>query len=207
MQDILNNLTAFFANSPDWVGYTLLTVWLLLESAGIPLPNEIVLLFAGFLANQGFYNLEQVIFFSILGSMMGVVISYAMGYTLGDKIISMIATTKAYASHRESVQDWLHKKSLGIFIFTRFIPFVRVYISFFAGLNKINPLRFFIESFIGTTIWNIGLVTIGYFVGSEYARILAFFHKYTLYAVAVLILIIAGYVYFHFFYGKEKDIK
>lgn len=207
MEHILDNLTGFFAQSPDWIGNVLLALWLGLESAGIPLPNEIALIFAGFLANQGFYDLEEVVFFAIFGSMLGVTVSYMLGYTLGDKIIARVANAKSYASHRESIQDWLHKKSVGIFVFTRFIPFVRTYISFFAGLNKINPIRFFIESFIGTAIWCAGFITIGYFVGEEYPKFLAFFHKYTPYAMAVIVLVIAGYIYSHFFYGKEKNIK
>lgn len=208
MAEFLNSLVEFFKQIPEGLSYLLLGLYMGLESSGIPLPNEVVLLFAGYLAHADVFNIYTVIFVAIFGSMAGVLASYYLGYFLGDRVFNKLPKPPLLTPARQhEIDHWLHKKSFGVFVFTRFIPFVRTYISIFAGINKVNPVRLLIESFIGTVIWCSGFLSLGFFLGEEWEKILEFFHKYTLLALIIIVFAVSIYVYFHFFHNPENGNK
>lgn len=206
MADLLNNLIGFFQQIPTGISYLMLLIYMALESSGIPLPNEVILLFAGFLAHEHIFNIYTLITLSITGSMIGVAGSYYLGYFLGERVFKKFPAPPFLTPEKQhQIDHWLHKKSIGVFVFTRFMPFIRTYISIFAGINKVNPLRLFIESLIGTMIWCSGFLALGFFVGEEWEKILRFFHKYTPLALIIVIFGVSLYIYFHFFYNKDTD--
>ena len=71
----------------EFLGYPGITLLMILESMVVPLPSELVMPFAGFLAEKGKMNLWLIIFFSSLGSLLGSLISYYLGYYGGKRFV------------------------------------------------------------------------------------------------------------------------
>jgi membrane protein DedA with SNARE-associated domain len=156
------------ATATAWVnayGYAAVFVLMLMESATLPIPSEVVLPLAGFLASKGSLNLYLVIAVATLASMIGSVIDYAIGYYLGKEVV--YKHLQIFHVKRKTLDDfdvWFAKNGGAAVFLTRFIPVLRTVINFPAGFAKMDLKKFLTYTFVGVLIWNIVLVTFGYYV-------------------------------------------
>lgn len=147
-----------------WVhayGYAAVFILMLLEAASFPVPSEVVLPLAGHLL----HNLYLVIAVATLGSMIGSVIDYAIGYYLGKEVV--YKHLRFFHIKRQTLDNfdtWFEKNGLAAVFFTRFIPILRTIINFPAGFAKMNLKKFLAYTFVGALIWNIVLVIFGFYV-------------------------------------------
>jgi membrane protein DedA with SNARE-associated domain len=176
------------------LGYAGVFVLMFLESTAVPIPAELVMPFAGFLAASGRFSLLLVILVAGLGSLAGSLLSYAVGRYGG---IALIRRYGKYVLLDErdlkETQGWFSRRGEKTILFGRLIPVVRHLISIPAGVGKMELKRFCLYTFVGATLWNGFLAYLGYVLGQNWEMVRQYTEPFS-YAVAILLL--AGVIWF-----------
>ena len=165
---MFESLFALFLNNLNYFSIFLLMA---VESSFIPFPSEIIMIPAGFLASTGNLNLYLVIFFGILGSIVGAVINYAIGKYLGREIIlkhkKLLFINE---KHLHTTEKYFKKSGAKTTFFGRLIPVIRQYISIPAGFANMHFGKFILFTAIGAGIWTAFLAILGYSIGLSAAQ-------------------------------------
>ncbi len=183
-------------------GYLGVFLLMAAESTMVPLPSELVMPFAGYLAYTGKFNFVYVIFISGLGTVFGSLVSYYIGEYGGEPFLEKYGK---YLLINKKDLEWTHKWFTNhgektIFI-SRFIPVVRHLISIPAGIAEMNIKRFTIFTFLGGFLWNTFLAYLGYLLGQNWTLV----HHYTKpLSYVVVVLLIAGVVFFVYKHVYKK---
>lgn len=187
----------------DSLRYLGIVIGMAIESTFIPLPSEVVLIPAGILWFEGKMNPLLIVLSSILGTCIGAYFTYFLGEKLG---ATFFKKYHKYFFLNESRLDKINLffnrfGSMSIF-FGRLILGVRHYISFPAGFAKMNKTKFILYTALGSGIWSLILVVLGYFLGEKMYLIKSYVFQITL-AILILILLIAIYYIFRFYFEFE----
>ena len=156
----------------DWylsnINYFTITVLMAIESSFVPLPSELVIPPAAYLAVEGKLNLWLIIFFSTIGCVLGALFNYILSFYLGRKIIYALAGSRwarIFFITPEKVQHaeryFLKNGNTSTFI-GRLLPGIRHLISIPAGLSKMNLKKFIIYTALGSALWNAILAIMSY---------------------------------------------
>jgi membrane protein DedA with SNARE-associated domain len=135
-----------------------------------PIPSEVILPFAGFLARQGSLNVVLVLIAATLGSLLGAVLLYVLGRTLGEERAIRLLSRLPLVDESDfrTAADWLRRHGRSAVFFGRLIPLVRSVISLPAGATRMPFAVFALFTLAGTLAWNLVLVGAGYLLGSQY---------------------------------------
>lgn len=175
--------------------YAFVLLWLAAESAGLPLPDEAVLLTLGFLAHRGTVSLVPLILCAVVGSAVGAAISYQIGYALGRPVVARIAARVGVSEGRlTEAEAWVRKRGgIGVFL-TRVIPFARNLASYAAGIASIPPRIFYPAMLLGALVWCATVTSVGDALGAHYAAILRLGPAGLLIGGGLLVLAVVGWV-------------
>ena len=140
-----------------------------LESACIPLPSEVIMPFAGYLASTGRFSLLGAATIGALGCNLGSTIAYYIAVKGGRKAI---ARWGAYVLIRPSDIDYAERffarYGAAAVLISRLLPVVRTFISVPAGLARMPMLKFQLYTFVGSWPWCFGLAYIGFVLGKNW---------------------------------------
>lgn len=151
------------------LGY--LGVWsiLFLES-GVPffffLPGDSLLFTAGFLASQGFLHVGVLVVGGLIAAIVGNMVGYEIGRRFGMKLFSKGDTRFIKVAHLEMTQRFYEKHGRMTIIMARFMPIVRTFAPFLAGMVRMNYREFLIYTIVGAVLWVAGLSVLGYLAGN-----------------------------------------
>jgi membrane protein DedA with SNARE-associated domain len=176
-----------FSTILDWymsnMNYWTITILMAIESTFVPLPSELVLPPAAWLASQGELNLFLIILFATVGCCLGATINYILSYTLGRTIIYGLADSKLakmFFINREKLEKaenyFIENGNTSTFV-GRLVPGIRHLISIPAGLAKMEFKRFIFYTFAGSMLWNTILALLGYFFGKNQDLLMRYFHE------------------------------
>lgn len=144
-------------------GYAGLFLMVMIESTVVPVPSELVLPFAGALAAQGRMSLPLVFAMNSLGALVGSGLSYWFGASGGKPLLlkygKYILVRPADVAKTE---DYFARHGKATVLIARFVPVVRHIISIPAGVARMPLVPFFVQTFIGATLWGGMLILIGY---------------------------------------------
>jgi len=164
-----------------------------LESMIAPVPSEAVMPFVGFMVVDGKWNLWASIAATSIGSIIGSLLSYLMGYYGGKPLVLKVGKYLLLNQHDlERTERFFHQRSGTKWLFiSRFIPVVRHFISIPAGMGRMPMAPFLIATFIGATIWNTILLVMGMWLRERWTIIQTYSHKidYVIVAGAVVFII------------------
>jgi membrane protein DedA with SNARE-associated domain len=167
-----------------------------MESSILPVPSELVMPPAGYLAQQGVMNPWIAIAAGTIGSLAGAYANYFASLYLGRPLILkygkyvLIPPDKFYRVER----FFLRHGEISTFI-GRLLPVVRHLISIPAGLSRMNHLRFSAYTLLGAFIWCSILTWIGYLIGHNQELIMAYSKQAVLWVIAGCCLLLAGYLW------------
>lgn len=155
------------------LNYWTITLLMAIESSFIPLPSEIVVPPAGYMAaSTGEMNIFLVILFSTLGCVIGALVNYGLAYWLGRPIVYKFANSRLghlFMLNEQKIYKsesfFQHHGSISTFI-GRLMPAVRHLISIPAGLARMKLSNFIIFTALGSLIWNSILAVAGYYFAS-----------------------------------------
>lgn len=186
------------------LGYAGLAVGLVVDSAGVPIPSEILIPAAGILVRQGRMDMMAVILVGTVAQTAGAVLAYWLGSTGG------LALAEKYGkyiffSHRELAitHRWFEKYGDKLTFVGRCLPVIRTYIGFPAGVARMPFGRFLAASFAGSALWTIFLAILGYQVGDHLEEIEAVFKRFNIVIVGLLVIGAIWYVKRHLKAGKS----
>jgi membrane protein DedA with SNARE-associated domain len=190
-------------------GYPGIFILMTMESMVFPVPSEAVMPFAGFLIVDGQFSFSGVIAASTIGSIVGSLISYSIGFYGGKPFIQKFGKYLLLNVHHLEVSEKFFAKRGDITILiSRFIPIVRHLISIPAGFGKMNIWKFSIYTIIGAGCWNAFLTYVGYSLKNNWSEVMKYSHIIDL--VVVGVLGIAGIYYMYKIISslsKEKASK
>jgi len=169
-------------------GYLAVFALMLAESACIPIPSELIMLFGGALASGavagGHLNLAGVIVAGIVGNVAGSYLAYFAGSYGGQAALHRWGRRIRLREHDlDRATAWFEKYGPAAVGFGRCLPVIRTFISLPAGIARMNPVRFGLYTVIGCIPWTAALGWAGYAVGSKWDSIANDFHGPT-YAIA-----------------------
>ncbi len=180
-------------------GYLGIFILMTLESALIPIPSEITMPFAGFLAAQGSLSFTLVVFAGAIGNLMGSLIAYYIGYFLEENVI--LKNVKKYGKFvlisehdLEKANKWFGKYGDRIVFLSRLLPAVRTFISLPAGIFEMNIWKFSIYTFIGSLIWSLFLTYIGFYFQSRWNVLEQYFRKFDFLILGVIVILVLLYL-------------
>jgi membrane protein DedA with SNARE-associated domain len=188
-------------------GYITLFIGMVLESMMFPLPSEAILPFSGFLIEEGKFTFPLAICIATLGSLVGSTLSYLIGYYLGKPFIAAFGKYFLIQDEDMEMTERYFQKNGELTIFvSRFIPVVRHLISIPAGIAKMDFRKFFVLTLIGAGLWNSILTYVGYRLKQKWQMIMAYSKQIDIVVVALLVTLIALYVYRHLRRSKKPKI-
>jgi len=191
-------LAQYITRFMESTGYITVFITMTMESMIFPIPSEAVMPFAGFLVAEGKFTFFLVILFSTLGSFIGSMISYAIGYYSEKALIHKYGKFLLLDPEElEATEKFFNKYGDMTIFISRFIPVVRHLISLPAGFAQMNIYKFAIFTVIGAGLWNSFLAYTGFYLKSNWDVVM----KYSKIIDIAVILILAGlfayYIYRH----------
>lgn len=133
---------------------------------GFFLPGDSLLFVAGFLASQEFFSLPVLLLGIFLSGVLGNVFGYEFGRRIGPKIFSREDSLIFKKAHALKAQAFYDKHGPKTIVLARFMPIVRTFAPIIAGVANMRYRTFFIYNLIGSLVWTLGLVLMGYSLGS-----------------------------------------
>jgi membrane protein DedA with SNARE-associated domain len=189
--EILRPLAEFITSVISSLGYGGIFFLMILESALIPIPSEIIMPFSGFLVSSGKLGSVGVILAGSLGNLVGSVITYYLGIRLGRAFLIKYGKYILFRVHHLVWTEQLFQKYGDKISFVgRLLPGVRTYISLPAGIGKSNFIRFVVYTLVGSIIWN-SLLTYG---GIQLGRSWQHIDKYSGYLDIIAVVATAVFI-------------
>lgn len=180
------------------VGYPGIVLLMFIESTFIPLPSELVIPPAGYLISQNQMSWAGVILSGTVGSVLGALFNYAIAVFFGRPFILKYGKYFGVSqNHFEKGETFFLKHGHISTFIGRLILGVRHYISFPAGLCRMNLLEFSFFTAFGAGIWVWVLAYIGYFVGNNKEKILEVSRQWSVYVIIGCVLLILAYILWH----------
>jgi membrane protein DedA with SNARE-associated domain len=164
-------------------GYLAVFVLMLLGSACVPIPSEVVMAFGGALASEAFatnalgdpgaqLGLVTVIVVGVVASMIGSWIAWGAGYAGGRPLIDRFGRYLLLRPHEvDRAHEWFERHGEAAVFFARLIPLVRAFISLPAGVARMSFGRFTLYTFLGIVPWTVGLAIAGYSLGQRWDQV------------------------------------
>jgi membrane protein DedA with SNARE-associated domain len=180
------------------LGYPGIFLLMAMESSIIPIPSELVMPPAGYLAQQGQMNMLVVILCGTAGSLAGAYANYFTAHYLGRPLLLKYGkyvwiTEEKFAKVERFFRD---HGEVSTFV-GRLLPVVRHLISLPAGLSGMNHVKFSLYTLAGAGLWVTVLTFIGYFIGMNRELIMRYSHHALIGAVVLSMVIIILYVRSH----------
>jgi Uncharacterized membrane-associated protein len=196
-EKIIAVLVQFITHVIDVGGYAGLVALMGIESACIPLPSEIIMPFAGYLAYLGHMNLFLAATAGAIGCNAGSVIAYWIGAAGGRPLVERYGRWVLMSHHDlDRMTHFFNKYGSITVLVARLLPVVRTFIAFPAGIAKMPQLRFHIYTFVGSWPWCYALAYVGMKLGERWEtdpRFHEWFHRFH---VVVEVALIAGIIWF-----------
>jgi membrane protein DedA with SNARE-associated domain len=176
----------------QWVtsgGLFIVLVLMVVNSCGLPFPSEVIMPVAGVLAATGHFNIVAVIVAGVAGSVIGALIAYSLARRFGRPLLLGPGRRIGISpGHLDLADRWFARFGLPTVFFGRMLPVISTYISFPAGLAKVQPVWFAVLTLLGSTVWVTFLAVLGYEVGANYTNVAGPIGKVAI-GIAVLVVI------------------
>lgn len=176
--------------------------------AGLPIPDEALMAYAGFLVSQGKLSYFYTIMVAFLGTSCGVTIGYALGRTLGNPFIKKYALKiRINPDDIQNAEKFYNQYGRYALFIGYFIPGVRHLTAISAGTSLMPYSIFALFAYTGGLIWTIALVSLGYVLGEKWHQVYMYTHRFIIPLVLVIMIIFMIYFYWkRLKAGRNKDI-
>lgn len=195
----------FLASLYGWLGYGGVMVAMAIESAMIPLPSELILPFAGFLVSdltaiepltRGPWDFWVVVVAATIGNTIGSVIGYYIGAWGGRPFLERWGKYLLIRPHEIELADhFFQKYGSATAFFSRLLPIVRTFISFPAGVARMNLFKFIVYSTAGAFIWSAALVWAGMQLGARWTDIRHALEPFDLLIAIIVVLLVVLFIW------------
>ncbi|MFF5179359.1 DedA family protein [Micromonospora sp. NPDC000316] len=200
-------LTGWVAMVIEAMGPLGVALLVALESIIPPIPSEIVLAMAGFLAHEGQFNVFLVVLTATVGSLVGALALYWLGAALGEERL------KRWLDHiplvdrddLERADRWFERHGRWAVLIGRVVPVVRSLVSVPAGANRMPLGEFILLTTIGSGVWNGLVVGAGYLLGSRWQDVGRYSDWFNYAIIAVFVVMLASWALRKIRRRRERD--
>ena len=149
--------------------YPALVVLLMLGIVGLPIPDETLLVFVGYLCFKGDLSMPISIVSAVLGSACGITISYGLGQFFGSRVMTTLAPPLHIDEPRFlAAQRWVKRWGTYALCVAYFVPGLRHLGAFAAGASGLRYPTFAVFAYAGALMWVATFITAGYLLGEEW---------------------------------------
>lgn len=180
----------------DKAGYLGISLGLIADSCGLPLPSEAILGLSGSLARTGRFDLLIVIIIGSVAQTAGAYLAYQIGYYGGEPFVRRYGKYVLISHHDlDKAKAWFDKHGEAAILGSRLLPIIRTYISFPAGVAGMKQSRFLRDSLLGSTIWSIILASAGFALGNQWRKFYNILHWLDYVIVVTVVVFIIRFIY------------
>lgn len=191
------------AGLPAALLYLVIVVWLIAESAAVPIPNEAILLFSGFLVGIGHLNIFIALAASIVGTCGGATLAWWIAHTFGPPGVRKVGRYVFLTPDRlAAAERFFHRRGPAMIFIARLTPIIRTVVSYPAGLAGMRYRPFLLATAAGCAIWNALVLLVGRAAGEHWTDLFERYHTPVLLAGALVIL--AGIAYLALEHSLKK---
>ncbi|WP_017727898.1 DedA family protein [Halalkalibacterium ligniniphilum] len=185
-------------------GYVGLILALVLGIIGVPIPDEVLLTYVGYIVSQGKMSYLFSLISACSGAIAGISISYLLGNKLGTPFLEKFGPKIHLTEKRIDYTKRLFNKVGPFLLFIGyFIPGVRHITAYLAGINALPYKKFAIYAYSGAIFWGFTFITLGKKLGDHWMKVQYYMSYYSVYFILfVIITFIVGYLYW-----IKKDSK
>lgn len=173
---MLSSLATWVQDVIEQLGYLGVALLVVLENVFPPIPSEIVLPFAGFVAQQGSDSVVLMILVATVGSVIGALIMYWIAAIIGDdRLHAFTRRFGKWVQIREAdltrAEEWFDRHAMSAVLVGRCVPLIRSVVSIPAGFRRMKLIPYIAYTFLGSLVWNIALVGAGAVLGENWERV------------------------------------
>ena len=206
-------MTQFIVETILHYGLLAVFVLMVLESACIPIPSEVTMLFGGALTNAAFVasvtpdgrplNFVAVGLAGSLGNLVGSWIAWGVGYAGGRPLVERWGRYVLLRPHElDRAEAWFARYGQAAVFISRLLPVVRTFISLPAGIAEMPFLRFSVYTFLGCLPWTFALTALGYALGSQWQLVEDFLRPVS---ILIAVLVVAAAAWWLYRRWKEQQ--
>lgn len=192
----------FTINITDWIeALPLISIYLAfllvayLENVVPPIPGDLLIVFAGYLAADGLINFGATLALTTIASVAGFMTMYWLGYTWGDGIREHKRRfwIFRYLNFRYMLkaQQWMTRWGQGVILANRFLAGTRSIISLMAGISQTNIRLTILSSTVSSLVWNFILLGAGWIIKENWERIGHYLNLYSRFILVAILLFVA----------------
>jgi membrane protein DedA with SNARE-associated domain len=183
-----------------WVshyGYSAIFCLLVLGIVGLPVPDETLLTFTGYLIYRGTLRAPAAAATAFAGSICGITLSYILGRTLGLSLLHRYGKYIHLTEERlAAVHEWFERFGRWALFIGYWVPGVRHFTAYVAGTSLLEYPRFALAAYSGALVWSMSFITLGYFLGEQWEQLFAEIHHHmTVVGLVLGLLTAAVFVY------------
>lgn len=200
---MLGELTDWVVRVVEKLGYVGVALLVALENVFPPIPSEVVLPFAGFVARDGDATLIGMIAAATAGSLAGAWILYGLSAAIGPLrlhtwVVRYGAWFRVSSQDLRNAEDWFDRRAVFAVCIGRCVPLIRSIVSIPAGFRRMPIVPFSLYTLAGSAVWNTALIGAGYLLRDNWERVEPVLSIVQYLVIAVIVLVIARFVWKRF---------
>jgi membrane protein DedA with SNARE-associated domain len=181
-------------------GYAGIFSLLVFGIVGLPVPDEWLLTFSGYLVFRHTFRFLPTFIAAFLGSACGITVSYTLGRIFDTYVLVKYGRFFHLTPQRLArVHAWFERRGRWTLLVGYFIPGVRHLTGYVAGVSELSYANFALFAYTGAFCWAAIFITLGYFVGEQWDRVMATLHETKLLTIGLAlaaVLLYGGFLYF-----------
>jgi membrane protein DedA with SNARE-associated domain len=176
-------------------GYAAIFGLLVLGIVGLPVPDETLLAFSGYLVFHGRLRLPLAYGSALAGSLCGITLSYTLGRTFGLGLIHRYGRyLRITEDNVQRAHAWFARAGHWALTFGYFVPGVRHLTAFAAGMSELEPHQFAVFAYPGGCAWVASFMGLGYFLGERWQAVERNVHHYLLLGTVLAVIGLAAWL-------------
>lgn len=173
---MLDNIADWVTTVVETLGYVGVAFLVALENVFPPIPSEVILPLAGFVAGEGKASLWGMILAATVGSVIGAWVLYGISAAIGpDRLHRFLVRYGRWFGVKERdlirAEDWFDRRAGTAVLIGRCVPLIRSVVSIPAGFRRMPLLRFTAYTALGSLIWNTALIGAGAILGDRWKQV------------------------------------
>lgn len=189
-----------FAGILDRYGVLAVFLFVVIENFGVPIPGETMLVVASAYAASGHLNIVLVVLCCIAGVWTGATLSYLAGRSGG---VALMGRLHVPERHLARAELYMTRWGGYTILFGRFVAFLRSYIGWLAGINRMKLAPYLLWNLAGATAWTLTFAALGYLLGRNWTVIERIFKLLGYGGVALVVVGVIAYI----IYKRRREAR
>jgi membrane protein DedA with SNARE-associated domain len=186
-------------------GYLAIFSLLVFGIVGLPIPDETLLTFTGYLVFKGHLSPPLAFLSAFAGSACGITISYTLGRTFGIKLIHRYGRyLRITENHVNKAHAWFARVGHWGLTFGYFIPGVRHFTAYAAGMSAVETPQFCLFAYSGAALWAASFLSLGFFLGERWQAVQKNVDRYLVGVTIALVILALGYLVWRKWSGAQQ---